>query len=110
MARSAVTPQTVTSSGLVPATEPANVDGHSFTPKPGRALRVTNGSAASVNVTVVTPGVADGDLPIPDRVVAVAAGTTRYFAGLGPVFRQADGTVHINYSAVASVTVALLDA
>ena len=110
MARSGITPQLVTSSGLSPATETANVAGNSYAPTRGRVLRVTNGSAASVDVTLVTPGLADADLAIPDRIVAVAAGVTRYFGGLDAVYRQADGTVHINYSAVTSVTVALLDA
>lgn len=106
MARTAITPQQVTSAGLVLATEPANVDGNSV--KTGALLQLTNGSAGSINVTVATPGTIDGDLAIPDRVVAVAAGETRIFGRLGPVYHQSDGTVHVNYSAVTSVTVAAI--
>ena len=106
MARTAVTPQNVTSAGVVLATEPANVDGNSI--KTGTLFQVTNGSAASINVTVVTPGLIDGDLAIPDRVIAVAAAATRLIGRLGPVYHQSDGTVHINYSAVTSVTVAAI--
>lgn len=107
MPRTAITPQQVTSAGLALATEPANVDGNSI--KQGVLLQVANASAASVNVTVVTPGVVDGDLTIADRVVAVAAGATRIIGRLGDVYRQpSDGTVHVNYSAVTSVTVAAI--
>lgn len=106
MARTAVTPQQVTSSGLVAATEPANVDGNSI--PVGAVLQVDNASAGSINVTIPTPGSIDGDLPLPDRVVAVAAGATALIGRLGPVFHQSDDTIHIDYSAVTSVTVAAI--
>lgn len=104
--RTAITPQQVTSAGLVPATEPANVDGNSI--PVGAILQVTNASAGSINVTVPTPGAVDGDLPLPDRVVAVGAGVTALIGRLGPVFHQSDDTIHVNYSAVTSVTVAAI--
>lgn len=107
MARTAITPQKVTTSGVEPATEPANVDGNSI--PAGRVLRVTNGSASAVDVTAVTPGLIDGDLALPDRVVSVAAGATAYLGGHGAVYHQSDGTIHFNYSAVTSVTVAALE-
>lgn len=106
MARTAITAQQVTSAGLALATEPANVDGNTI--KPGEVLQVTNGSAASITVTIVTPGTVDGDLAISDRAVAVAAGETLMIGRLGPVYHQTDNTIHVNYSAVTSVTVAVL--
>lgn len=109
MARTAITPQKATSAGLAPTTEAANVDGNSYPVKAGRLLRVTNGSAGPINVILVTPGMADGDLALPDRVGAVAAGATRYFGSLDAVYRQSDGSVHVNYSAVTTVTVAVID-
>lgn len=110
MPRTVITPQAVGSAGVVPATEAANVLGNSVVPAAaGTALRVTNGSGGSINVTVQTPGVVDNDLALPDRVVAVAAGATKYIAGLAnPVYRQSDGTVLVDYSAVTTVTVAVL--
>jgi hypothetical protein len=106
MARTAITPQKPTSAGLALATEPANVDGHSL---PHDALLVVaNASAGPINVTLVTPGVVDGDLAVPDRIVAVPAGASRYFGALDRIFRQADGTAHVDLSAVASVTVAAI--
>lgn len=107
--RTAITAQQVTSAGLAPAFEPANVDGNSYVLRQARALRVKNGSAAAVNVTLPTPGTVDG-LAIADRVVAVPAGADMVIGlGRGDVHRQPDGTVHVDYSAVASVTVAVLD-
>lgn len=108
MPRTAITPQKATSAGLALVTEPGNVDGHSLPIERGVVLVVSNGSAGSINVTLVTPGTADGDLAIPDRIVAVPAGATRYFGNLDAVYRQSDGSVHVNLSAVASVTVAAL--
>lgn len=107
MPRTAITPQKITTSGLAPNTEAANVDGNSI--PVGRILRVTNGSAASINVTAKMPGLVDGNLALPNRVSAVAAGATRYFGGHGVVFHQSDSTIHFDYSAVASVTVAALE-
>jgi hypothetical protein len=106
MPRTAITPQQVTSAGLTVATEPANVDGNSI--PAGTILEVGNASAGSINVTAVTPGTVDGDLALPNRVVAVAAGATVLIGRLGPVYHQSDGTIHVNYSAVTSVTVAAI--
>lgn len=105
MARTAITAQDITTAGLAPATEAANVDGNSF--PAGTILRVTNGSAGSINVTVPMPGQVDG-LALPNRVVAVAAGETRYLSRFGSSYQQSDGSIHANYSAVTSVTVAAL--
>lgn len=107
MPRTAITPQQVTSAGLTVATEPANVDGNSI--PPGVLLEVDNASAGSIDVTVVTPGTFDGDLALPDRTVAVAAGVTVLIGRLGPVYHQTDDTIHVNYpSGVTSVTVAAI--
>lgn len=75
-------------------------------PNPGDVLLfVKNASAASVNVTAVTPGNVAGQA-IADLVVAVAAGATAVIGPLDPAaFNDADGKVAINYSATASVTV-----
>jgi hypothetical protein len=107
MARTAITPQQVTSAGLTVATEPANVDGNSV--PPGVLLEVDNGSAGSINVTLVTPGTFDGDIALPNRTVAVAAGATTIIGRLGPVYHQTDDTIHVDYpSGVTSVTVAAI--
>lgn len=68
-------------------------------------LRVKNGSAGAITVTVVTPGNTKYGQADPDIPVAVAAGTE---VAIGPFPDElaVDGVVSVTYSAVASVTVA----
>lgn len=109
MPRTAITPQRATSAGLAPAYEAANGLGNSFPLVAGRALHVKNASAAAVTVTVPTPGTVDG-LAIADRTISVAAGGDQLIGlGTNAAYRQPDGTALVDYSAVASVTVAVID-
>lgn len=109
MARTALTSQPISSAGVTPTYAAANVDGHSFQPVAGRFLHVKNGSAGSVTVTLPTPGTVDG-LAITDRTVAVGAGAESMIGvGKGTAYRQDGGVVHVDFSAVTSVTVALFD-
>jgi hypothetical protein len=107
MPRTPITPQAVTSAGLVPAFEPANVAGNSYRLAAGQMLTVKNGSGSSVTVTIPTPMQVDG-LAVADRTYTVAAGASQDIAlGKGDVYRQPGGVVFVNYSAVTSVTVAV---
>lgn len=109
MARTAITAQTVTAAGLDLADEAANVDGNQFGWTPRRLVRVVNGSAGEVTVTIPTPAQVAG-LDVAERTVAVPAGGTRFIGPFPPsAYRQADGSVHLDYSAVTSVTVAVLE-
>lgn len=74
-------------------------------PGTGReTLIVTNGSGASINVTLATFKTVNG-LAVPSRVVAVAAGATKHIA-VGPEHVDpADGNVDVTYSDVTTVTV-----
>lgn len=111
MPRTQITAQAVTSAGLAPATEPANVDGNSYRLYPGRALRIRNTHTAPQNVSLVTPGTADG-LAIGDRTVAIPATTGDVTIGLGrgDAYRQADGQVHVDYpGGVTGLSVAVID-
>jgi len=71
-------------------------------------LYVKNGGAGPTTLTVVTPGDVDG-LGISDLAVPVTNGQERM---IGPfpkeLYNQPDGTVHINFSDVSSVTVAAI--
>lgn len=112
-----VTTQPITFAGLVPAHTAPTVDGDVV--DVGRChLSVINGGGAPITVTVQTPGVVDGDLPITDRVVTVPVGTTPKLIPLSsPNYRQttasavlpADvGRAYVDYSAIASVTRAVV--
>ncbi|MGW4411164.1 hypothetical protein ACWEJ6_44535 [Nonomuraea sp. NPDC004702] len=106
MARVVITSPTVPSTAGVAVT-PATftVDGIAIPSGGKRALRVTNGSGASVNVTEkFGPAAAvDGVAPA-DRVVAVAAGATKWFGPWSGAYTQDDGSVYIDISLPTSVT------
>jgi hypothetical protein len=97
-----------TSGGVIPAWTAANADGHSFPYSKSAMLYAKNASGGSINVTVQTPGTADG-LSLPDKVVAIGAGAEKVIGDLPEIYKQADGTVLVDFSAVTSVTVALFD-
>lgn len=75
---------------------------------PGCFLHVKNGSGASINVTLATPGTLQGDLAIDDRVVAVPASGDRFIAVTDDYRDPTDGLAHLAWSASASVTYAVL--
>lgn len=106
--RTALGVQAVTPAGLDAVYTPANVDGHSFGNNGRRLLHVVNGSAGPVTVTVPTPGTVDGNA-IADRAVVVVAGGDMFIGPFSGAYQQSDGSVHVDYSAAASVTVALLE-
>jgi hypothetical protein len=110
MPRTAVTPQRVTTAGLAVAFEPANVDGNSFAAARGRALHVRNRSTASITVTLPTAATVDG-LAIADRAVTVAAGAHASISvgSHAGIYGQTDGSVWVDYSAVTTVDVAVID-
>lgn len=110
MARTAITPQQASATGLALNFEAANTDGNSFKLAAGRAIRVRNASAGAVTVTIPSTATVDG-LVVPNRTVNVPATTGDVYIALGQAAapRQSDGSVWINYSAVASVTVAVID-
>jgi hypothetical protein len=107
-----ITPQAGTSAGAAVTFEAANALGNSFRPARGRAVHVKNGSVSPMDVTLPTPATADG-LAIDSRVVTVPAGAHKVIAlgaasGAG-IYAQPDGSVNLDYSAVTSVTVAVVD-
>ncbi|MCC5580584.1 hypothetical protein IMZ11_33700 [Microtetraspora sp. AC03309] len=114
MARTALTPVALGAAGAVlpDAGSAANIaDGNSFPWRSRRQVWISNGDDTALTVTVPTPGtVGRQALPIGDATFTVAAGKARLLPPLGDEYRQADGSVHLNYAgADASVTVAVLD-
>lgn len=108
-------PTRLTVAGIDPEAVDANADlvnGNTFPWGRYRLLYVNNASATPLTVTVVTPGtVGRAALAVADATITVAAGVAKVAGPFGPEFRQADGTVAVDYSGPTSlVTVAALDA
>lgn len=98
--------QFIDTDGLSPQYDAAGGSGDKALPGDSVFLHVKNGSGASINVILVTPGTVDG-LAIGDRTVAVAAGGSEMIA-LDPKLYadKADtGLARWTYSANTTVTV-----
>lgn len=114
MPRTALAAQQITAAGVVPVYSAANVDGHSFANDGNTILHVKNGGASSINVTVQTPQQVAG-LDVAENIVAVAAGAERMIGRLRPAtFNRPSGAVdpnvvYVDFSAITSVTVAVLE-
>lgn len=104
-----VAAQQVQLAGTTPAFAAASAGGDSFVPDDDVILYVKNGSAGSINVTIVTPGTVVGQA-IGDVVVAVPAAGERVIGPFPPSHfaDSADGLADITWSASASVTFAVL--
>lgn len=111
MARTSVATQPMAFGGLTPNLTAPTIDGDVV--DVGRCfLHVENGGGAPITVTVQTPGSIDG-LALEDRSVQVAAGSFKQIPLTLAVYRQpvgsADaGRAYVDYSAVASVTRAVI--
>lgn len=99
-------------SGLKPTPVPADAAGDVVPANSNGFAMVTNGGASSITVTIPTPGKTRFGLAQPDVTVVVPAGEQRF---VGPLVydlvdpdENAPNGVQIEYSSVASVTVAAL--
>jgi len=96
-------PETVTSSGLAATAHPASPGGD--TVPPDVYLRVANGGGSPVTLTMVTPGVVDGNLAVADREVVVPAGEARLVkVTRAPYANPQTGRVDLTWSDTTSVT------
>lgn len=104
-----LTTQQITTAGTIPTyTAATGGGGDEFAPGDRTFLHVKNGGGSSINVTVVTPGSAYGQA-IADVVVAIAAGAEKMIGPFGAAgFQGADALVSVTYSAVTTVTAAVL--
>lgn len=104
-----LTTQPMISTGLAPSYQAAAGGGDALVPSSTTFLHVINGGGSPVTVTLVTPGVVDGDLAIADRAITVTNGTNKMIPVSPETFRDpATGLATITYSAVTSVTVAAI--
>jgi hypothetical protein len=110
MARVSVTTQPVPLAGLALNHTAPTVDGDVVDVGRGTFLSVINGGSGSINVTVQTPGLVDGDLAVTDRIVAVPVSTTPKEIPLTsnnykqPVGDANAGRALVDYSSVTGVT------
>lgn len=109
MARTDLTPQLPSATGIVPTFAAAPALGSQFRNSGRSILHVKNGGGVSIDVTIPTPGTVDG-LALADQIVAVAAGAEKLISVRNrETYKQADGYTYVDYSAVTSVTVALYE-
>lgn len=100
--------QKVTAGGLQPAFAAAAGGGDQAPTGEKLALIVRNGDATSKTVTIATPG-SVGDLAVADAVQVVPAAGVAVIALKSSLFRDPlTGRAAITYSAVTSVTVAVV--
>ncbi len=101
-----LTVNAVTRSGVSGALVAATGGGDKFAPDSGTYLRVNNGGAGAITVTIVSTSKVVG-LDVADPAVSVPAAADRI---IGPFPKEhfansADGLADITYSGVTSVTV-----
>ena len=100
--------QQVSATGTTPNFVAASAGGDTFVPDERGFLYIKNGSGSSITVTLVVPGSEYGQAR-PDVAIPVPAGADRL---VGPLVADladpTDGLVHVTYSGVTSLTVAVL--
>jgi hypothetical protein len=74
----------------------------------GTILIVKNGSASSINVTLVTPGTLPTGDAYPDKVIAVPAGGERWIPVL-PDYQNPGGIATVNFSATSGISAAAIN-
>lgn len=99
-ARTEITVDTMSTAGIVIATDAGIADGHKFSNALGDVfLYVTNSDVGAHNITIQTPGTVEGE-PIAERVVSIGASA---IVLIGPftraVYNQSDGMVYVDYAA-----------
>jgi len=104
-----LTPAQVQIGGTQVSKTAADVAGDSFEPGDKLKLHVLNGSAGAITVTIVTPGVTRYGQADPDVTRSIPAGQEWAFGPFGSDLADpVTGRVSVTYSAVTTVTRALL--
>lgn len=108
MARTDLTAQAIGRAGLAVVFAAANVDGHSWADNGQQFLQVKNAGGSPITVTFPIPVTVDGQA-VASRTVSIPATTGDKIIGpFTSQYRQSDGDVWVDFSAVTSVTCALL--
>jgi hypothetical protein len=108
VARSTLTAVLSTKAGAVVTPVSADSAGSQWVYGRGKNhLIVQNTDSSSHNVTLRVPATVDGDLDVPDRIVAVAANTVAVI-NESQSERQTDGNVYVDYSSTTGMKVRLI--
>jgi hypothetical protein len=109
MARTALAVQDIVRTGLNPSFTAANVDGHAIQNDGRTVLYVKTVGGAGCTVTILTPGTIDS-LAVADRAVVIGTPAERVIGPFPPMYYDQPGgqEVHVDFTAVAGVTVAAL--
>lgn len=107
-----LTTQVISKNGIVPSYVTATLtDGNKFTNTGKEFIHVINGSGSSINVTMPTPAQVAG-LDIEDKVIAIGAGVDTMIGPFEPGYYNQSGAdkgkTYVEFSAITSVTVAIL--
>jgi hypothetical protein len=102
-------PQTISTTPLVATYNAATSGGTGDRVPPGVTLHVKNANAATVTITMVTPGTVDTDLAVADRTRTVTNGTEAFLKiPTNAAYHDVDGMVQMTWSVTSSVTFAVL--
>lgn len=100
--------QQVSTTGLNANFSNAGAGGDVFTNTGRQIIEIVNGGGSDIVLTIVTPGTYKGK-GIADDANTVPAGGRRHYGPFDPeIYNNASGQVALAYSAVTSVTVAIL--
>ena len=102
-----LSPQSIPVTGIDPTYSSAAGGGDTIAAGEDLILHVINGDASDKTVTLVRPGTSYGQAN-PDVAVTVVAGDSKFIYVPREFADPADGLIDVTYSAVTSVTVALL--
>lgn len=86
----------------------AGAGGDTFAYGRNTEFRVKNGSGGSITVTLVVPGNTQFGQAQPDLPITIGAGVEKSIGLARGLVDGATGTISVTYSAVTSVTVALV--
>jgi hypothetical protein len=109
MSASLIIPQTLVNSGLLATYESANVDGNFYVNNGSEIMVIKNGSASPTTVTVDSVALDNFGNASHDVVYTLLAGAQMVIGFLSKRrFNDTNAHVNVTYSAVTTITVAVL--
>jgi hypothetical protein len=105
----ALSTQNVNRTGITLSFASCAGGGDTFTPGSQTMLYVKNGGGTSQTVTVAASQILMGDIAIPNLTMAVSGSSEKTFGPFpASVYASSTGTTAISYTAVTSLTIAVI--